>query len=50
MVGAAGATLAFPTGVIAAVEIKKPSPFASVHLMPAVDDKQVNGLRVTDMP
>jgi hypothetical protein len=49
-VGAAGATLAFPTGVIAAVEIKKPSPFASVHFMPVVNDRHVKGLRVTDMP
>ena len=32
------------------VEMRKPSPLASVHLMPAVDEEQVNGARVIDMP
>ena len=43
-------TLALPNGVIAWLEIKNPSPLASVHFMPAVDDAQVNGPRVIDWP
>jgi len=42
--------LAFPSGVVAALEMRKPSPFARVHFMPAVDDVQVNGPRVIDWP
>jgi hypothetical protein len=43
-------TVAFPSGVTAALEMRKPSPFPRMHLMPAVDEEQVNGLRVIDMP
>ncbi len=46
----AAATLAFPSTMTAALEMRKPSPLASVHLMPAVDEEQVNGARVIDMP
>jgi hypothetical protein len=42
--------VALPSGVTAELEMRKPSPFASMHLMPVVDDEQVNGLRVIDMP
>src|SRR6202000_3255176 len=43
-------TVALPNGVTAWLEIKNPSPLASVHLMPAVDEAQVNGPRVIDWP
>jgi hypothetical protein len=42
--------LAFPSAVVATLEMRKPSPFARVHLMPAVDDAQVKGPRVIDWP
>ena len=44
------ATLAAPNAVVPPLEMRKPSPLASVHLMPAVDEEQVNGARVIDMP
>jgi hypothetical protein len=46
----AEATWALPSAVVAALEIRKPSPFDSVHFMPAVDDAQVNGPRVIVCP
>jgi hypothetical protein len=45
-----GATFALPNTATPALEIRKPAPLASVHRTPAVDDEQVNGLRVIDMP
>jgi hypothetical protein len=36
--------------VIALLEIENPSPLASVHFMPAVDEAQVNGPSVIDWP
>jgi hypothetical protein len=42
--------VALPNGVTAWLEITNPSPLASVHLMPAVDEAQVNGPRVIDWP
>lgn len=44
------ATVAPPSGVTAVLEIRKPSPFPSVHLMPAVDEAHVKGPRVIDRP
>ena len=44
------ATCAFPSAVVAELEMRKPSPFASVHFMPAVDDAQVKGPSVIDWP
>jgi hypothetical protein len=35
---------------VALLEMRKPSPFASVHVMPAVDEAQVNGPRLMDWP
>jgi hypothetical protein len=43
-------TVAFPSAVVAALEIRKPSPLATVHFTPAVDDEQVNGPSVIDWP
>jgi hypothetical protein len=45
-----GATVAPPNGVTAELEMRNPRPLANVHLMPAVDDAQVKGPRVIDMP
>ncbi len=45
-----GTTLASPSTMTAALEMRKPSPLASVHLIPAVDEEQVKGARVIDMP
>jgi hypothetical protein len=45
-----GATLALPNTATAPLEMRKPSPLASVHFTPAGDDEQVNGLSVIDMP
>jgi hypothetical protein len=42
--------LAFPNAVVAALEMRKPSPFARVHFIPAVDDAQVKGPRVIAWP
>jgi hypothetical protein len=42
--------LAFPSAVVAELEMRKPSPFARVHFMPAVEDAQVKGPRVIDWP
>lgn len=50
MVVAAVASLAFPRTVVAVLEMRKPSPFARAHLIPALDDPQTNGLRVIDWP
>jgi hypothetical protein len=44
------ATLAFPSAVMALLEMRNPSPLASVHLTPAVDEAQVKGPRVIDWP
>ena len=44
------ATLAFPTAVMALLEMRNPSPLASMHLTPAVDEAQVKGPRVIDWP
>lgn len=46
----AAATWALPSAVVAALEMRKPSPFDCVHFMPAVDDAEVNGPRVIDWP
>jgi hypothetical protein len=43
-------TVACPSGVVRALEMRKPSPSASVHLTPEVDEWQVKGPRETDMP
>jgi hypothetical protein len=43
-------TFALPSAVVALLEIRKPSPFASEHLTPAIDEAQVNGPRVIDWP
>jgi len=40
--------LAFPSAVMAPLEMRKPSPLVRVHFMPAVDEAQVNGPRVID--
>ena len=40
--------MAFPNAVIALLAMRKPSPVARVHFMPAVDEAQVNGPRVID--
>ncbi len=45
-----GATFALPNTATAALEMRKPSPLASVHFTPTVDDEQVNGLSVIDLP
>jgi hypothetical protein len=45
-----GATLAFPSAVVALLEMRKPSPLARVHFIPAVDEAQVNGPSVIDWP
>jgi hypothetical protein len=42
--------LAFPSAVMALLEMRNPSPLASVHLTPAVDEAQVKGPRVIDWP
>ena len=46
----AAATLALPSAVMALLEMRNPSPLASVHLTPAVDEAQVKGPRVIDWP
>src|SRR5271169_1829120 len=43
-------TVACPSGVVRALEMRKPSPLASVHLTPEGDERQVNGPREIDMP
>jgi hypothetical protein len=43
-------TWAFPTAVVAVLEMRKPSPLASVHFMPALDEAHVNGPSVIDWP
>ena len=42
--------LAPACAVMALLEMRNPSPLASVHLTPAVDEAQVNGPRVIDWP
>ena len=43
-------TLALPNGMTAWLEIENPSPLASVHFMPAVDEAHVKGPSVIDWP
>ena len=47
---AVGFTVALPSAVVAPLEMRKPSPLARVHFIPAVDDAQVKGPRVIDWP
>lgn len=42
--------MALPCGVMAALEMRKPSPFPRVQVIPDVDDAQVKGPRVIDCP
>jgi hypothetical protein len=43
-------TVALPNAVVTLLEMRKPSPLATVHLMPAVDEAQVKGPSVIDWP
>jgi hypothetical protein len=43
-------TVAFPRASVAELDMRKPSPLATAHFTPAVDDEQVNGPSVIDWP
>ena len=42
--------MALPNGMTAWLEIENPSPLASVHFMPPVDEAHVKGPSVIDWP